>query len=103
MTIFNPNNETHSFKIIPRYYAELSNVSNVTLTVYDESKGKNVTISNLEVDFTCNGYLGLNFDATLIEKGSYQLKITNLDTNTLIFRGKAFATSKETQNYSINE
>lgn len=102
MTIFNPSNTTHTFKIIPRNYEELTMSTNINVILFDESLGSNIAMSELEKTSILSGYVTFSFDATLLNNRSYQLKITDFDTNEILFRGKAFCTNQSTQNYSIN-
>lgn len=102
MTVFNPDNVTHTFKIIPRDYADLNILSPLSIALLNEDKNVDVVVTEFTITDTCNGYLSMSFIAKLNEGESFQIKITNTDTEEIIFRGKAFATDKATQNYNIN-
>lgn len=102
MTIFNPDNLTHTFKIIPRNYEDITMSIKNGIFLYDESLGTNVSVSLVVKTGIENGYVSFSFNATLLNNRSYQLKITDTDTGEIVFRGKAFCTNQSTQNYSIN-
>lgn len=74
----------------------------INLFLFDESLSSNVSMSEIEKTSILNGYVLFSFDATLLNNRSYQLKISDFDTNKILFRGKAFCTNQSTQNYSIN-
>lgn len=98
MTILDPDNSTHSIKLIPRYY----NIDNVhTVSLYDEDLR---TSSNLTIDTRTlsNGYIVYGFDLTTVEGKEYQIKITDNTTSNIVYRGKIFVTSQTTQDYNIN-
>ena len=90
MKIVNQNNTTHEIKLIPRFYPtnelvlELKNESTQVKTVVDNS----YTISD--------GYLTLTFDFTFQNKDRFEFKLTE---NEIVFRGKIYATSEDTQDY----
>jgi hypothetical protein len=96
MTILRPSESTQTITIIPRY-----DVDNITLKLRDESKATVETFTDLSTYYN-NGYLSFSFDKTVVEGGSYELEI--LDDETVIFRGKAFATDEtDLENYKINQ
>lgn len=103
MTVFNPNNEEHTFKIIPRDYKEVNTSSLHTLQLYNEGTTEVTTYEEVTIYDVCNGYVYYTITKTFLEGESYQIKITDDLTNLIVYRGKAFATSKATQNYNINE
>jgi len=91
MKIVNPNQTTHNIKFIPREYTGQS----LNVMLFDESLNKyypNIpNISN-----TIDGITNLDFDFDFLEGYKYQLTISNAD-NTILFRGKIFATNKDVQ------
>lgn len=101
MTLFNPDTTTHKFKVIPRYYDEITIVSNNTIELYNESTNTITVFENVSILSTDNGYVEYQIEFTVNEGESFQIKILDQD-NKIMFRGKIFCTSKETQNYSIN-
>ena len=102
MTIFNPSNTTHTFKIIPRNYEDITMSSNHSIFLFDESLGRDISMSLVAKTGIENGYVSYSFNANMFDNRSYQLKITETDTGDIVFRGKAFCTNQSTQNYSIN-
>lgn len=102
MTIFNPTNTTHIFKVIPRDFDALCSTDDFVLELFDENKSANITVANFATTIISFGYVTFTFDATLIEGTSYSIKIIKNPLDEIVFRGKAFATVKETQNYNIN-
>lgn len=102
MTIFNPDETTHILQVIPRDYKEISTVSLHTLQLYNEDNRAIDDFVDLTILTVENGYVRYEFDKTFSEGQTYQIKITDNLTENIIFRGKAFCTSKSTQNYAIN-
>ncbi len=95
MTILRPSLETQSITIIPRY-----DVENVTLTLLNEETQvlNTFTVSNTYA----NGYMTIEFDLTVKEAESFNLEIK--DGNTVLFRGKAFATDEtDLENYKLSK
>lgn len=100
MKIVNQNNSTHEFKLIPRFYP----TSTLTLTLKNESTNEETVlpISFPEFAFTNNyfildGYLNLKFDYTFQDKDRFQFDLK--ENEEIVFRGKIYATSEETQDY----
>jgi hypothetical protein len=95
MTILRPNLETQSITIIPRY-----DVETVTLTLLNE---ETQVLNTFTVSTTyANGYMGLEFDFDCLEAQSFNLEVK--DVNTVLFRGKAFATDEtDLENYKLSK
>ncbi len=95
MTVFNPNNTTHSLNVVPRFYPD--NV--VVFSLYNEAKQTSEDITHkYKID---NGKLVITFDYTFKEFDKHQLKITQGDD--VVYRGKSFATGQETQEYKLSK
>lgn len=94
MIVINPEDTTHTAVVIPRYYdSELND-----FIIYDEDTRESSTLSNIKT--ISNGYASYEFDLNTAEGKSYSIKI--MDGNTVIWRGKMFATSQNKQKYKIN-
>lgn len=101
MIVIESNFTLQRIRLIPRYYEET--INNVIQLTNDDNKIKsrpNITLQVVE-----NGYNvykleipdlteGLGFDIVVYRSGS---------DDTVIYRGKMFATAQETQKYKINE
>jgi hypothetical protein len=96
MTILRPSLETQSINtIIPRYYP-----NSVVLTLLNE---ETQTLNTFTISPTySNGYMFLDFEFTCLEMESFNLEIK--DGNTVLFRGKAFATDEtDLENYKLSK
>lgn len=91
MKIVNPNNTNHEFKLIPRFYPS----GELVLSLKNESTAIETTIANTYT--ILDGYLTINFDFTFKNKDRFQFNI--FGDNDIVFRGKIYATSEETQDY----
>ena len=95
MIILNPTTTQHIVNIPIRNY-DLSNLHNFEL--YDEDKRANITVvvDNKSQNL---GLISYSLTATLVEGKEYRVKIIDDVLDTILYRGKAFATSKNIQNY----
>jgi len=103
MKVISPTDTTHVIKMIPRFYTV---GTDLTLNIKDEA-GR-IDESATITDFTLlNRYLNLTFTdaqfSTLdfYENGKYQLKITDVDSGDILYRGKMIATTQTTQSYKL--
>lgn len=95
MTILRPSLETQSITIIPRY-----DVENVTLTLTNELT-QDVNTYTTSTSYS-NGYMTIQFDLTVYEMDSFNLEVK--DGDTVLFRGKAFATDEtDLENYKMSK
>ena len=96
--IVNPNLTTHTIKLVPRF--STSNV--LTLTITDSTLG---TSTDLTTTYTTGGdyKLALTFDYTFTAESSYQLKLTESETNEIVYRGLVLATTQNSQTYKLTE
>ncbi|MEL1243526.1 hypothetical protein AAEO56_04570 [Flavobacterium sp. DGU11] len=97
MNILNPNNTTHTLKIIPRFYP----LGDVVLELAGEERepGSTITI----VPTISNGYMFLQFEKAFKNTSNWQVKVT--EENEILYRGKIFVTSQaaDTQNYKTTK
>lgn len=91
MKVVNPNNTTHSLKLVPRFNPTLD----LTLYIYDEYKCVDFLIENNTV--FVDGFLYIDFDFNFTEDDKFQIKI--LENDIIIYRGKLIATEKDTQTF----
>lgn len=93
MKVVNPNNESHTIGIVPRYYG----FTDVVLTLSNLSKDEEEIVA-----FTSSvvaGVVDINFDFTFTERDKYTMKLTEGDE--VVFRGQLFATEQATQDFEI--
>ena len=95
MKIVNPNNASHSIKLIPRFYE----ITAITFDLYNEATQENTTVTN--VFNVVAGILTLDFDFTFLEDDKYQIKLSENDV--VIYRDKLHATSQEPQDYKLTK
>lgn len=94
--VINPNNLTHTIRVVPRYYT----TDTINLFLYNEAtqetSNPTATYSNADI------YTEITFDFTFTESDKHQIKI--LDSNDeVIYRGLSIATSQEPQEYLITK
>lgn len=96
MTILRPSLETQiANATIPRYYPD-----EVTLILINELT-QDINTFNLIPSYN-NGYMVLEFDLTVYEMDSFNLEVK--DGDTVLFRGKAFATDEtDLENYKMSK
>ena len=102
MTTLLPNTNAQTISIIPRSYIV---ASNLTLKIVEDGTKKNETLSNVTSALSSNGNF-LNMSCTfsiLAEDGNYSFEIKQ--GSTLIYRGKAYATSQVdyTTSHTLNQ
>jgi len=102
MTTLLPNTNAQTISIIPRSYIV---ASNLTLKIVEDGTKKNQTLSNITSALSSNGNF-LNMSCTfsiLAEDGNYSFEIKQ--GSTLIYRGKAYATSQVnyTTSHTLNQ
>ncbi len=96
MKVVNPNDATHTIRLIPRFYPKGS----VTIYLYNEAN-KDV-YSEIITLSEADGYLSIDAITYTFEEGDkYQIKIT--EGSEVVYRGKIFATEQEPQEYSQTE
>jgi len=103
MKVISPTDTTHIIKLIPRFY-EIGET--ITLNIYDESGriNQDVTTGNFTV---VDRFVNITFtdtefdDLDFYENGKYQLKITDVDTSEILYRGKMIATTQIPQDYKL--
>ena len=103
MKVISPDDTTHIIKLIPRFY-ELG--ATLTLNIYDEGKRVNqdVTLGTFTV---VDRYLNITFtdaeftDLDFYENGRYQLRVTDVTSAEIAYRGKMIATTQIPQDYKL--
>lgn len=96
MKVVNPTNTSHSIKVVPRF----NYTTSITFNLYNENTQENEDVSNSS--YREDGFLNISFDYTFTEGDRFQIKITDTE-NSVVYRGKLFATSQETQNYQLTK
>lgn len=82
--------------IIPRY-----NVSTIGVNLRNEGKATTETFNNIETTYS-NGYMTFEISKEVKEGENYEIEL--VDNETVIFRGKCFATDQtDLENYKINQ
>jgi len=96
MIVFDLNNTTHEFKIIPRDYT-------FTELTFDFKNEETDLVSSLAVDYTLtDGYLNCSLDETFTSTSFYTLRV--YDDNQNVFIGKVFVTNQtDLQNFRITK
>ena len=103
MKVISPSDTTHIIKLIPRFYGI---GTNITLNLYDESKRENQDV-NTSTFTIVDRYVNLTFtDAQFTsidfyENGKYQIRITDIDSSEILYRGKMIATTQTPQDYKL--
>lgn len=95
MKVLNPTNSSHSVTLYPRFYP--SGV--LTLDITKEGYNDTVTVANT-YDIS-NGVLTLNFDLDGVEQDRFSFSLS--ENNVIVFRGKLFFTSQETQDFKLTK
>lgn len=93
MKVINPNNSIHNLFLSPRAF-----VSNAKLWIRNELRDIEETIN-----VTCEqiyGFVKIEFTKTVAEGQSFEFELLTTD-NELLYRGKIYVTSQETQNYRL--
>jgi len=94
MKVVDPNDTTHTIKLIPRFYG----ITSIDLSLYNEST--QVTTSVTDVYSVTSGVASVVFDFTFLENDKYQFKL--VDGSTVVYRGKLIATSQDPQEYKLD-
>jgi len=103
MKVISPDDTTHVIKLIPRFY-EVG--ATLTVNLYDEGKRVNqdVTLSTFTV---VDRFVNVTFtdaefdDLDFYENGRYQIRITDVDSAEILYRGKMIATTQTPQDYKL--
>ena len=99
MKILNFVTFTQTIKFIPRFYPESINLD---FEFYNESTRETTTESS-EYD-TINGYITYTFsNISRSYKNNETIQFKVLDGEDVVYRGKLFATTQETQEYKLTK
>lgn len=97
MVVFNPTDEIHSLRCIPRNNSEF-----VLLKLRNELKDTTETFEIETIQF--NSYMILEFFKTFVEGESSEIEIFDANTEELLYRGKSYATSQtDLENYKLTK
>jgi hypothetical protein len=97
MVVFNPTDEIHSLRCIPRLNSEF-----VTLKLRNELKDTTETFEIESINY--NSYMILEFVKTFVEGESSEIEIFDSITDELLYRGKSYATSQtDLENYKLTK
>jgi glycine betaine/choline ABC-type transport system substrate-binding protein len=94
MKVVNPNDTTHTIKLIPRFYG----ITSIDLSLYNEATQETTSVT--DVYSVTSGVASVVFDFTFLEDDKYQFKL--VDGATVVYRGKLIATSQEPQQYKLD-
>lgn len=103
MKVISPDDTTHIIKLIPRFY-DIG--VNLTMNILDESGRINQDV-NITTFTIVDRYVNITFtdvefdDLDFYENGKYQLKITDVDSSEILYRGKMIATTQTPQDYKL--
>ena len=93
MTV-NTNDTTHEILLTPRYFP--CNI--IEVHIKDSFKGIDTV---LECNYQeRNSLLVVSFDYNFEDEHNYQIKITDANTQDLVYRGEVLSTTQNTQEYS---
>ena len=95
MNVFNPTDTTHTLSAVPRFYPD----NDIVFSLYNEAK--KTTEDVVHTYRVSNGKLILDFTYTFVEFDKHQIKITQGED--VVYRGKSFATTQETQEYKLTK
>lgn len=97
MVVFNPTDEIHSLRCIPRNHSEI-----VLLKLRNELKDTTETFEIESINY--NSYMILEFVKTFVEGESSEIEIFDSITDELLYRGKSYATSQtDLENYKLTK
>ena len=106
MKVISPTDTTHIIKLIPRFY-EIG--LTITLNILDESTTDKLNQSVTTGNFTVvDSFVNITFtdtefdDLDFYENGKYQIKITDVDSSEILYRGKMIATTQTPQDYKLS-
>lgn len=91
--VINPNNTTHTLKVLPRFYPD----NDITVYLFNEASREEVSVSNT-YNIT-NGKLNITFDFTFVDKDRHQLKVS--EGEKIVYRGKLVSTTQEPQDFKL--
>ena len=96
MKVVNPNDVSHLIGAIPRYYG----FAGAVLTLTNETTKVETEVAYTEQIIA--GVMELSFDFDFNEGDKFAIKLS--EGTEIVYRGKLFATSQETQNFknSVN-
>jgi len=99
MKVFNVGT-SQQIEIIPRY----NGVINYDLEIFNEDDRKTVLLdkNDLTVNMSNFPVLRFSFNYTCKENQTFSLKLLDVNNSRILWRGKAFSTSQDTQKYKIN-
>jgi hypothetical protein len=97
MVVFNPNDEIHSLRCIPRKQCEV-----VVLKLRNELKD---TIQTFEIPALEYGnYMVLEFEKVFVEGESSDIEIFDIIDDQLLYRGKSYATTQtDLENFKLTK
>jgi hypothetical protein len=95
MKVISPNLSTQEITIIPRYYPQ--GVLNLYVTL---EGGTTTQLSNITYS-VLNGLLTFTITGDYPENNKYYIELR--EDNTIVYRGKMFSTSQNTQDYKITK
>jgi hypothetical protein len=105
MKVISPTDTTHVIKLIPRFY-EIG--LTITLNILDEATQGSVSQSVTTGNFTVlDRYVNITFtdtefsDLDFYNNGEYQIKLTDVDSGEILYRGKMIATDQTPQDYKL--
>jgi hypothetical protein len=97
MVVFNPTDEIHSLRCIPRNHSEV-----VLLKLRNELKDTTETFEISALQY--NSYMVLEFEKVFVEGESSEIQIFDSISNELLYRGKSYATSQtDLENYKLTK
>lgn len=97
MVVFNPTDEIHSLRCIPRINSEF-----VVLKLRNELKDTTETFEIESINY--NSYMILEFTKTFVEGESSEIEIFDSINDELLYRGKSYATSQtDLENYKLTK
>lgn len=97
MVVFNPIDEIHSLRCIPRKQCEV-----VVLKIRNELKD---TIQTFEIQALQDGnYMILEFEKVFVEGESSDIEIFDIIDDQLLYRGKSYATTQtDLENFKLTK
>jgi len=95
--IINPENTTHTLRIIPRYNPS----SSLVLNIKDTATSLNEDLAIVSYEFATQG--GIEFDFNFTATGETRYQITLSEGTEIVYRGIAIATAQDTQSYLLTK
>lgn len=97
MVVFNTSDEIHFLRCIPRQQS-----ANVVLKLRNELKDTTETFE-IQSDFE-NNYMILQFEKIFVEGESSEIEIFDATNDSLLYRGKSYATSQtDLENFKLTK